>query len=218
MDEPDYSATPEKTALHPRYELPSLGFAYNALEPAIDPATVYIHYNKHTKGYYKRFVAAIEETVIENLTMPEIMANISKYDIAIRRNGGQYLNHLLYWVNLAPTGEGGEPGEGLKAAIIDQFGSVDEFKSAFSKLAATQFASGWAWLAVDDDGKLFLCHTSNELNPMMDIAEEQGTPLLVIDVWEHAYYLQYQNMRKDYITNFWDIVNWNKVNERFAAR
>ncbi|MFO8129212.1 MAG: superoxide dismutase [Bacteroidales bacterium] len=214
QEQTDYSAVPEKTVLLEGFELPSLGYSYNALEPSIDARTVYIHYEKHTKGYYNRFINAIKETNLEEMPLEEIMRNISRYDAGIRRNGGQYYNHKFYWENLSP--ESGEPSPALLAAIEKEFGSMEEFKKEFNDVARSRFASGWAWLTMGEDGSLFVSHTANEVNPLMDIAEYPGTPLLTIDVWEHAYYLKYQNKRPDYITAFWDVINWNAVNKRYT--
>lgn len=211
----DYSAIPEKTVLLEGFELPSLGYAYNALEPYIDAKTVHTHYEKHTKGYYKKFINAVKDTELANIPLDEIMKTISNYDPFIIKNAGQYYNHVFYWENLSP--DGGQPSAELMDAINKSFGSFEAFKEEFSKMGKTQFGSGWAWLNVDDNGKLFVSNTPNEINPLMDIAQKQGTPILTMDVWEHAYYLTYQNLRGDYIESFYDVIDWGKVNERFES-
>ncbi|MCG8579707.1 MAG: superoxide dismutase [Bacteroidales bacterium] len=192
---------------------PALPFAYNALEPHIDAATMELHYDKHHRGYFKKFSAAIEGTALETTSMPAIFSEVSKHGDAVRNNGGGYYNHMLFWENLSP--DGGEPSAKLLSHLIKNFKSFDAFKDAFSKAAKTQFGSGWAWLILDSERKLQVVASSNQDNPLMDFAEQKGIPLLTIDVWEHAYYLNYQNKRGDYINAFWNVVNWNVVNKRF---
>ncbi len=197
------------------HKFPELGYAYNALEPYIDAQTMELHYTKHHKGYYNNFMSAIEGTDLVKTPMPAIFANISKHSATIRNNGGGYYNHTLFWENM--TGEKQEVPAKLKAAIEKDLGSMDAFKDSFGKAAKTRFGSGWAWLSVDKNGKLFVSSTPNQDNPLMDVVEERGTPLLCLDVWEHAYYLHYQNRRPEYVDNFWNIVNWKVVNDRLSA-
>lgn len=194
---------------------PELGYAYNALEPYIDAQTMELHYSKHHKGYYNNFMAAAEGTEMLKTPMDQIFANISKHSSTIRNNGGGFYNHSLFWENMTST-KNDIPAV-LKTAIEKDLGSVDAFKETFGKAAKTRFGSGWAWLSVDNKGKLFVSSTPNQDNPLMDDVQEKGTPLLCLDVWEHAYYLKYQNKRADYVDNFWNIVNWDVVNKRFSA-
>jgi len=197
------------------FELPKLGYDYNALEPHVDAKTMEIHHSKHHNAYVTNLNAAIAGTGAENLSIEEICKNISKYPMPVRNNGGGHFNHSLFWTIMGPNG-GGEPTGDLAAAINSAFGSFAEFKTQFANAAATRFGSGWAWLIVKD-GKLAVSSTPNQDNPLMDIAEVKGTPILGIDVWEHAYYLHYQNRRPDYVTAFWNVINWNEVAKRFSA-
>lgn len=197
------------------FKLPDLPYAFDALEPYIDAKTMEIHHDKHHAGYTNNLNAAIEGTALENKSIIEILANVSNESAAVRNNGGGYYNHDLFWKVMGPNA-GGTPSGELGEAINKTFGSFDAFKSEFSKAAATRFGSGWAWLVKNDSG-LVVCSTPNQDNPLMDIAEVKGTPILGLDVWEHAYYLHYQNRRPDYISNFWEVVNWNEVAARFAA-
>jgi Fe-Mn family superoxide dismutase len=200
------------------FKLPDLPYAFNALEPHIDARTMEIHHDKHHAGYTKNLNAAIEGTDLENKSIEDILANISKHGGAIRNNGGGYYNHDLFWKVMSPKG-GGKPSGDLAAAIDEAFGSFDEFKSTFSTAAGTRFGSGWAWLCVKDGG-LKVCSTANQDNPLMDVEGENGcggTPILGLDVWEHAYYLNYQNRRPDYIQAFFNVVNWDEVARRYAA-
>jgi Fe-Mn family superoxide dismutase len=197
------------------FKLPDLPYAFDALEPYIDAKTMEIHHDKHHAGYTNNLNAAIEGTALENKSIVEILANVSNESAAVRNNGGGYYNHDLFWKVMGPNA-GGTPSGELGEAINKAFGSFDAFKSEFSKAAATRFGSGWAWLVKNDSG-LVVCSTPNQDNPLMDIAEVKGTPILGLDVWEHAYYLHYQNRRPDYISNFWEVVNWNEVAARFAA-
>ncbi|MCU4156763.1 superoxide dismutase [Carboxylicivirga sp. A043] len=192
---------------------PALPYSYNALEPHIDVETMELHYDKHHRGYFKKFSAAIEGTSLETTSMPAIFSEISKHGEAVRNNGGGYYNHMLFWENMSP--DGGEPSAKLLSHLIKNFKSLDAFKETFFKAAKTQFGSGWAWLILDSERKLKVVSTPNQDNPLMDIADHKGIPLLTIDVWEHAYYLNYQNKRGDYINAFWNVVNWNVVNKRF---
>ncbi len=196
------------------FELPKLDYAYNALEPNIDAATMEIHHTKHHAAYVNNLNAAIAGSAGEQKTLEELMAEISKYPVAVRNNGGGHYNHSLFWKLIGPNG-GGKPSGELLAAIEKSFGSFDAFKEEFSKAAATRFGSGWAWLVKQPDGKLVIGSTPNQDNPLMDISELKGKPLLGLDVWEHAYYLKYQNRRPDYIQAFWNVVNWNEVASLF---
>lgn len=198
------------------FELPNLPYAHDALEPHIDTQTMQIHHGKHHAGYTNNLNAAIEGTDLAGKSIEDILANVSKASGAVRNNGGGYFNHCLFWEVMSPNG-GGAPTGDLAAAINNAFGSFDAFKDEFAKAAATRFGSGWAWLCVKADGGLCVCSTANQDNPLMDIAECPGTPILGLDVWEHAYYLHYQNRRPDYINAFWNVVNWEKVAEKFAA-
>jgi len=195
---------------------PELSFPYDALEPTIDAKTMEIHYSKHHKAYHTNFLAAIKDTPAANLELKELFAGISKFPAAVRNNGGGYYNHLLFWENLSPVKS--NPSVVLSAAIEKSFGSMDKFKEEFANAAKKQFGSGWAWLVAGKDGQVFVTSTPNQDNPLMDVAEKKGTPLLCIDVWEHAYYLKYQNRRAEYVDNFWNVVNWETVNKRYGNR
>ena len=198
------------------FELPALPYAFDALEPHFDALTMEIHHDRHHAGYVSKLNDAIKGTEADNKSLEELMADISNYSIAVRNNGGGHFNHSLFWTVLSPNG-GGTPGGGLAQAIDKEFGSFEAFKEAFSSAAATRFGSGWAWLCVRSDGSLCVCSTPNQDNPMMDIADCPGTPILGLDVWEHAYYLKFQNKRPDYIASFWNVVNWEEVSKRFEA-
>lgn len=195
------------------FELPKLPYAYTALEPHIDAQTMEIHHSKHHQAYVTNLNAAIAGSDAEKLSIEDICKNISKYPMPVRNNGGGHFNHSLFWAIMGPNA-GGEPSGDLAAAINTAFGSFADFKTQFSTAGATRFGSGWAWLIIKD-GKLAVCSTPNQDNPLMDIAEVKGTPILGMDVWEHAYYLKYQNKRPDYIAAFWNVVNWNEVARRF---
>lgn len=197
-------------------EFRPLPYSYDALEPFIDKQTVEIHYSKHHKAYYDNFINAIKGTDMESMDIIDIFRNISKYPMAVRNNGGGYFNHTFYWEGMKAHG-GGLPTGKLSEIITKSFSSFDEFKKQFSDAGKTRFGSGWAWLCLDDKGKLFIYSTPNQDNPLMDIAEKKGIPLLVMDVWEHAYYLKYQNKRPDYIDAFWNLVNWEEVAMRYEA-
>ena len=197
-----------------KFEFKPLPYAYDALEPYIDKLTVEIHYSKHHKAYFDNFTNAIQGTGAESMDMIDIFRNISKYPMAVRNNGGGYFNHTFYWEGMRAHG-GGQPTGILSDAIAKSFGSYEEFKKQFSDAGKTRFGSGWAWLCMDDKGTLFVCSTPNQDNPLMEIAEKKGIPLLTMDVWEHAYYLKYQNRRADYVDAFWNIVNWEEVNKRY---
>lgn len=197
----------------PATEFPPLPFAYNALEPYIDAKTMEIHYDKHHRAYYTNFMNAIKGTALEGKPLGEIFAGISKQADVVRNNGGGYYNHLFFWKNLGIGSS--KPSADLSAAITKSFGSVDKFKEAFNTAAKTRFGSGWAWLYLGTDKNLAIASSPNQDNPLMDISPVKGTPLLTLDVWEHAYYLKYQNKRPDYIDAFWNVVNWNEVNRRY---
>lgn len=197
------------------FTLPALPFAYDALEPHIDARTMEIHYTKHHQAYVNNLNAAVAGTEWENKSLEEIMANISKLSPAVRNNGGGHYNHSLFWEILSNNGS--QPSEKLAAAIESDLGGMEKFKEDFSKAATTRFGSGWAWLCVKKDGKLCVCSSPNQDNPVMDIAECPGTPILGIDVWEHAYYLHYQNRRPDYITAFFNVINWDAVSKKYEA-
>jgi len=197
-----------------KFEFQPLPYSYDALEPFIDKLTVEIHYSKHHKAYYDNFINAIKGTEMEAMDIKDIFKNISKYPAAVRNNSGGYFNHALYWENMKAHG-GTLPANKLSEAIAKTFGSFDEFKKQFSEAGKTRFGSGWAWLCLDDKHNLFISSTPNQDNPLMDIAEKKGIPLLTMDVWEHAYYLKYQNKRPDYIDAFWNVVNWDEVARRY---
>lgn len=197
------------------FELPSLPYAYDALEPHIDARTMEIHHSKHHAGYTSKLNAAIEGSDLAGKSIEDILSNIAAHSAGVRNNGGGFYNHDLFWKVMGPNG-GGTPSGDLGAAIDRDFGSFEAFKDAFSNAAATQFGSGWAWLCVDH-GKLVVCSTPNQDNPLMDVVDCSGTPILGLDVWEHAYYLNYQNRRPDYINAFFNVINWDEVARRFAG-
>ena len=194
--------------------LPELSYGYNALEPYIDARTMEIHHTKHHGGYTNNLNNAIKDTELENKPIEDILKDISKYPVAVRNNGGGFYNHKLFWDIMSPNG-GGEPTGDLLNAINSDFGSFDKFKELFNKAAAIRFGSGWAWL-VNQNGKLVVSSTPNQDNPLMDVADVKGTPILGLDVWEHAYYLNYQNKRPEYIDAFWNVVDWDHVAKRFV--
>jgi len=204
------------TQIAGKLEFSPLPYAYDALEPYIDKMTVEIHYTKHHRAYYDNFMSAIKGTPMESMSINDIFREVSKYPVAVRNNGGGYYNHLLYWENMKANG-GGMPSGSLLNAIVKSFGRFEEFQKLFSEAGKTRFASGWAWLCLDEKGNLFICSTPNHDNPLMDLAEKKGTPLLVMDVWEHAYYLKYQNRRADYIDAFWKLINWDVVTARYET-
>ncbi|MFZ4612986.1 MAG: superoxide dismutase [Bacteroidia bacterium] len=191
------------------FELPKLPYALNALEPHIDAKTMEIHHGKHHQAYVTNLNNAIAGTDAEKMSIEDICKNISKFGAPVRNNGGGHYNHSLFWTIMAPNA-GGSPTEDLADAINSTFGSLDKLKEEFNKAAVSRFGSGWAWLIVHD-GKLIITSTPNQDNPLMDIAEVKGTPILGLDVWEHAYYLNYQNRRPDYASAFWNVINWNEV-------
>lgn len=203
-----------ETNAQPKIDFPPLPYAFNALEPNIDQMTMEIHYERHHRAYYNNFVNGVKGTEMEKMTLEKIFANMSSYPVAIRNNGGGHYNHVLFWSVMSPYG-GGEPEGTVANEIATTFGSFEKFKEEFETAARTRFGSGWAWLSVDSNGKLFVSSTPNQDNPLMDVVEKQGTPILGLDVWEHAYYLKYQNLRGDYISNFWNVVNWEEVSKRY---
>ncbi len=189
-------------------------YATDALEPHIDKMTMEIHHGKHHQAYVTNLNKALEGTDAAKLSIEDLCKNISKYAVAVRNNGGGHYNHSLFWSILSPNG-GGEPTGDLAVAILNTFGSFAEFKTKFAEAGTTRFGSGWAWLSVTSDKKLVISSTPNQDNPLMDVTEVKGTPILAIDVWEHAYYLKYQNRRPDYVAAFWNVVNWDSVAERY---
>lgn len=197
------------------FELPKLGYAYDSLEPHIDARTMEIHHTKHHQAYTNNLNAAIEGTDLKGKTIENILINLDMSNAAVRNNGGGFYNHNLFWEVMNPENKGNLSGE-LKDAIVAALGSVDAFKDAFSKAAATRFGSGWAWLCVHKGGKVEVCSSANQDNPLMPGIGCGGTPILGLDVWEHAYYLNYQNRRPDYITAFFNVINWNEVERRYA--
>ena len=198
------------------FQLPKLPYAYDALEPHIDARTMEIHHSKHHNGYTTNLNNAIGGTDLEGKSILEILENLDMSNMAVRNNGGGFYNHDLFWQVMSPDGGGQASGE-LAAAINEEFGSFDGFKEAFSKAAATRFGSGWAWLCVHKGGKVKVCSTANQDNPIMPEIGCGGFPILGLDVWEHAYYLNYQNRRPDYISEFFNVINWDEVSKRYAA-
>jgi len=193
-----------------KFVQPELGYAFDALEPHLDAMTLEIHYGKHHAGYTRKFNTSLEHEDLHSTDIYKLFASVSKYGEGVRNNGGGYFNHNLYWRFMSPDG-GGEPAGKLAGAINESFGSFEKFKDLFSATAASHFGSGWGWLILDGEGALQVTSMPNQDNPLMDIAGVQGTPLLNIDVWEHAYYLNYQNMRKSYIEAYWNVIDWNFV-------
>ena len=198
------------------FKLPDLDYPYDSLEPYIDSKTMEIHHGKHHAGYTSKLNNAIKGTEIENQTIEEILRNLKMDNSALRNNGGGYFNHCLFWEIMSPNG-GGAPSGDLANSIAENFDSFENFKTLFSKAAATRFGSGWAWLCVHKDGKLDVCSTANQDVPIMPGIGCGGTPILGIDVWEHAYYLNYQNRRPEYVDAFFNIINWDIVSEKYNA-
>jgi superoxide dismutase, Fe-Mn family len=197
----------------PKFDLSPLPFDYDALEPFIDKTTMELHHSHHHNTYLRNFKQALEGTKVQSFPLEEIIKNISKYPQSVRNNGGGHFNHSLFWATIKPKG-GGFPSGRLAEAISSDFGTFQDFKSKFSSAAMSCFGSGWAWLIVNN-GILYVTSTPNQDNPLMDIAEDKGVPILTLDVWEHAYYLKYRYRRAEYIENWWNVVNWNEVSRRF---
>lgn len=198
-----------------KFELPALPYAFDALEPHIDARTMEIHHDKHHAAYVNNLNKAVEGTELEGKSLEELFKNVSKLPAAVRNNGGGHYNHSMFWTVMGPN-KGGAPSGALVDAINSAFGSFDKFKELFNSAAATRFGSGWAWLVVSN-GKLAVSSTPNQDNPLMDLADVKGFPVMGLDVWEHAYYLHYQNRRPDYINAWWNVVNWEEVAKRFAS-
>ena len=198
------------------FQLPDLNYGFDSLEPHIDAKTMQIHHGKHHAGYTSKLNAAVEGTDLEGKSIEDLLSNLDLSNSAIRNNGGGYYNHCLFWEIMSPNG-GGSPSGNLLAAIEKAFGSFDEFKAEFSKAAATRFGSGWAWLCAHSDGSLEICSTANQDNPIMNGIGCGGSPILGLDVWEHAYYLNYQNRRPDYINGFFNVIDWAKVEEKYNS-
>ena len=198
------------------FQLPDLNYGFDSLEPHIDAKTMHIHHGKHHAGYTSKLNAAVEGTDLEGKSIEDLLSNLDLSNSAVRNNGGGYYNHCLFWEIMSPNG-GGSPSGNLLAAIEKAFGSFDEFKAEFSKAAATRFGSGWAWLCAHSDGSLEICSTANQDNPIMNGIGCGGSPILGLDVWEHAYYLNYQNRRPDYINGFFNVIDWAKVEEKYNS-
>ncbi len=196
------------------FSLPSLGYDYKALEPSIDALTMEIHHSRHHKAYVDNLNKAVQNTDFANKSLEDLLSTISKAPVAIRNNGGGHWNHSFFWKVIAPS-NGSKPSKALNDQIIKDFGSLENLKTEFNKAAMSRFGSGWAWL-VYKDGKLVIGSTANQDNPLMDVSEVKGTPMLALDVWEHAYYLKYQNKRVDYVNAFWNIINWDFVSSKFT--
>ncbi len=198
------------------FTLPPLPYPADALEPHMDSATMIVHHSAHHQGYVNNLNKAVSDhPQLEGKSLDEILSMVSQYPATLRNNAGGHYNHLLFWQVMAPEGEGGEPSAALSAAIERDFGSVDVMRERLSQAAVSTFGSGWAWLVLDQDGKLQVGSSANQDNPLMDDSDMAGTPVLGIDVWEHAYYLKHKNRRGDYVSAFWNVVNWNEVNRRF---
>lgn len=197
------------------HTLPPLPYAYNALEPYIDSTTMFIHYNKHHNGYVNNLNLALENSDLKLLTLEQLLANVSKYSTSVRNNAGGVYNHNLFWEILSPEKNSLQDLD-LDNAITLEFESLNALKELINKEAMARFGSGWVWLSVDDKGKLFVSSTPNQDNPLMDVSEKKGIPILGIDLWEHAYYLEYQNKRADYLKNIWNIINWDVVNKKYV--
>jgi Fe-Mn family superoxide dismutase len=201
------------------FSLPPLPYAADALEPAIDATTMTLHHDRHHGAYVANLNGQIKANPeLDHLSLENLQGQISRFPVAVRNNGGGHWNHSQFWAAMAPVGQGGAPSPELLAAIEGSFGSLNAMQSKFTQAAAGRFGSGWAWLIRKPDGTLAITSTANQDNPLMDVVGiEHGTPILALDVWEHAYYLKYQNLRADYIKAWWDVVNWQVVNQRFAA-
>ena len=213
---PTSDQPPPVPALTGPFQLPALPYAFSALEPHIDARTMQIHYEKHHAGYAKNLNDAVAGGPLAGVTIEDLLREVSRHPAVIRNHGGGYYNHNLFWRNLTPDGRGHPCGKlAIAGAIAETFGSFEKFREAFSAAAASRFGSGWAWLILDAGGKLAITTTPNQDNPLMDVAETRGVPLLALDVWEHAYYLNYQNRRADYVAAFFRIVNWEEVDRRY---
>ncbi|WP_395795231.1 superoxide dismutase [Aquimonas sp.] len=200
------------------FRLPDLPYPTEAAQPHIDAETMRIHHGRHHQAYVNNLNAELlKDDRLQGLTVEQILRGVSDYSMATRNNGGGHYNHSLFWSLLAAPGTGGEPSAELGAALTARFGSIAQFKTAFENAALGVFGSGWAWLILDENGALAISTTPNQDNPLMDTVSPNGEPLLAIDVWEHAYYLDFQNVRADYVRGWWPIVNWNEVNRRYAA-
>jgi len=210
-----FTYTVSISAAFGQFSLPSLTYSYAALEPFIDSQTMFIHHTKHHQAYINNLNKALESDTTKR-GLEEIIKSISTYPAAVRNNAGGHYNHTLFWSILSPDTDT-KPSNALKEAITKQFGSIDSLKTLLNQAAMKQFGSGWAWLSVNQEGQLFISSTPNQDNPLMDMAEKRGTPILGIDVWEHAYYLKYQNKRGDYISAIWNVINWNEVSRRFGS-
>jgi len=198
------------------FQLPDLNYGFDSLEPHIDAKTMQIHHGKHHAGYTSKLNAAVEGTDLEGKSIEDLLSSLDLSNSAVRNNGGGYYNHCLFWEIMSPNG-GGSPSRNLLSAIERAFGNFDEFKAEFSKAAASRFGSGWAWLCVHSDGSLEICSTANQDNPLMNGIGCGGSPILGLDVWEHAYYLNYQNRRPDYINGFFNVIDWAKVEEKYNS-
>lgn len=206
------------TLAHAQFTLPPLPYAASALEPAIDTRTMEIHHGRHHQAFINGLNSQLEKYPgLDTMPLPQLLGSISQYPTAIRNQAGGHYNHSLFWTNMAPVGQGGSPSRALIRQLNADLGGLDAFKTAFTQAAATRFGSGWAWLIVGSDGKLAITTTANQDNPLMDVVDTRGTPILGVDVWEHAYYLKYQNQRGSYLDAWWSVVNWNDVNQRFEA-
>ena len=197
-----------------KFNFPDLPYDFNALEPYIDARTMEIHYTKHHRAYFDKFTAAVEGTALADMDIVDIFKDIDNQSSAVRNNGGGFYNHTLFW-NIMSQNGGGEPSGTLAEEINKVFGSFDKFRETFNNAAATRFGSGWAWLCLNNDGQLEVCSTANQDNPLMNVAGCDGIPILGLDVWEHAYYLKYQNRRPEYVNAFWNVVNWNEVEKNY---
>jgi Fe-Mn family superoxide dismutase len=195
-------------------QFPALPYDFNALEPHIDAMTMEIHYTRHHKAYFDNLMAAVKDTPMADMSFQDLLKNISKFPVAVRNNGGGHFNHELFWSVMSPNG-GGTPKGALAEAIDKNFGSFEQLKEQFNTAAKTRFGSGWAWLSVKADKSLCVCSSPNQDNPLMDVADCPGIPIMGLDVWEHAYYLKYQNKRPDYVSAFWNVINWSEVENNY---
>lgn len=200
----------------PLFSLPQLGYDYKALEPHIDALTMQIHHDKHHKTYVDKLNEAVKTNKLEGVLLSDLLKNVSKYSVAIRNNGGGHYNHSMFWKLMKPDG-GGNPSGKLAEAIQATFGSFENMKTKFNDTAKSRFGSGWAWVIKNTEGKLEITSTPNQDNPLMDTAEVKGVPIIGLDVWEHAYYLKYQNLRADYINAWWNVINWDEANKNFSV-